>query len=114
MIIAVIKNKGGTGKTTTSVSLAAAFVELGYNLLLVDMDPQASASVHLGASSGALLPSVSNVLFGGMDIRSAIRYFIQGIFPYLYCIQHFQGLIIPVNILISLTDKFLLYLGGSC
>jgi chromosome partitioning protein len=73
VIIAVINNKGGTGKTTTSVSLGAAFAELGYNVLVVDMDPQSSASIYLGATSGTLFPSVSNIIFDGMRVKSAIR-----------------------------------------
>jgi chromosome partitioning protein len=73
MIIAVINNKGGTGKTTTSVNLGGAFAELGYEVLVVDLDPQASASLYLGATSGTLEPSVSNVLFDGIGVRSAIR-----------------------------------------
>lgn len=73
MIIAVINNKGGTGKTTTSVNLGAAFAELGYNVLLVDLDPQASASISLGATFATLSPSVSNVLFDDLWIKSAIR-----------------------------------------
>jgi len=73
VIIAVMNNKGGTGKTTTAVNLGAAFAELGHRVLVVDLDPQASASIYLGATSGTLLPSVSNVLFDGMSIKSAIR-----------------------------------------
>ncbi len=45
--IAVVNRKGGSGKTTTAVSLAAAFAERGQSVLLIDLDPQASASVWL-------------------------------------------------------------------
>ena len=45
--IAVVNRKGGSGKTTTAVSLAAAFAERGESVLLIDLDPQASASVWL-------------------------------------------------------------------
>ncbi len=47
-ILAIINNKGGVGKTTSAVNLAAAFAEKGKNTLLVDLDPAASASLHLG------------------------------------------------------------------
>ncbi|NOX89884.1 MAG: ParA family protein [Calditrichaeota bacterium] len=47
-LIAIINNKGGVGKTTSAVNLGAAFAEKGIPTLLVDLDPAASASIHLG------------------------------------------------------------------
>ena len=47
-LLAIVNNKGGVGKTTSAVNLAAAFAEAGKSALLVDLDPAASASVHLG------------------------------------------------------------------
>jgi chromosome partitioning protein len=49
--IAIVNSKGGVGKTTTAVCLAGALVDRGRRVLLVDLDPQASASVWLGAPS---------------------------------------------------------------
>lgn len=46
--IAIVNNKGGVGKTTSVVNLGAAFAEMGKPTLIVDLDPAASASVHLG------------------------------------------------------------------
>ncbi|MEJ2543900.1 MAG: ParA family protein [Calditrichaceae bacterium] len=47
-LIVVINNKGGVGKTTSVVNLAASFARLGKKTLLVDLDPSASASIHIG------------------------------------------------------------------
>jgi len=49
--IAVVNSKGGVGKTTTTVCLAGALVDMGRRVLLIDLDPQASASIWLGAPS---------------------------------------------------------------
>ena len=47
-IIAVSQHKGGTGKTTTCINLAASLCDLGKNVLVVDLDPQASLTVSMG------------------------------------------------------------------
>lgn len=49
--IAVVNSKGGVGKTTTTVCLAGALVDMGRRVLLIDLDPQASASIWLGTPS---------------------------------------------------------------
>lgn len=73
MIIAIINNKGGTGKTTTCVNLAAFLASSGYRMLLVDLDSQASASLSLGIDRNRLSPSSAHVLFGTAKVAEAIR-----------------------------------------
>ncbi|MCD6396773.1 MAG: ParA family protein [Spirochaetaceae bacterium] len=73
MIISVINNKGGTGKTSTSVNLSAALVSMDFRVLLVDLDAQANASLSLGIPYTELSPSIFDVLFNGLSIRTAIR-----------------------------------------
>lgn len=61
-VIALMNQKGGVGKTTTTVNLAAALAELGRTALVVDLDPQAHATLHLGVDPGELTGSVYDLL----------------------------------------------------
>ena len=72
-ILPVINNKGGVGKTTTTVNVAAGLARLGRRVLLVDLDCQASASLSLGVGRGDLEPSSAAVLFGQVPLHEAIR-----------------------------------------
>jgi chromosome partitioning protein len=62
--IAIINQKGGVGKTTTAVNLSAALARAGQRVGLIDIDPQAHASLHLGLDPRANVPTVYDVLTG--------------------------------------------------
>ncbi|MCA9211450.1 MAG: ParA family protein [Planctomycetales bacterium] len=66
--IAVINQKGGVGKTTTTVNLAAALARSGKRVCLVDFDPQAHATLHLGIDPDAGGTSIYDVLAGNAHI----------------------------------------------
>src|SRR6202035_2016598 len=60
--IAIINQKGGVGKTTTTVNLAAALAESGQRVYVLDLDPQAHATTHLGIEPDGKSPSMYDVL----------------------------------------------------
>jgi len=74
VIIAVFNSKGGVGKTTVAVNLAAALAGPRRRVLLVDLDSQSNASVWLGASRNHLRPSSASVLLEKYPIVKAIRH----------------------------------------
>ncbi|MDV6031622.1 MAG: ParA family protein [Phycisphaera sp. RhM] len=71
--IAVINQKGGVGKTTSSVNLSAALAQSGRRVCVMDLDPQAHASLHLGITAVDDQPSMYEILCGNASITEAKR-----------------------------------------
>ncbi len=80
MILSFVNVKGGVGKTTTAVNLAAVFAETGLRTLVVDLDPQGSASYSLGLPNDWQGPSVHGVLLDDASVaRSVIETGLDGV-----------------------------------
>jgi chromosome partitioning protein len=70
-VYAIANQKGGVGKTTTAVNLAACVAEAGYESLLIDIDPQANATIGLGLPK-TLAPTVYDVLVGEHTLNAVV------------------------------------------
>lgn len=71
MIIAIANQKGGVGKTTTTVNVGAALARAGFRVLVIDLDPQAHVTLHLGLNPADERPGIYHLLTGSTNIASA-------------------------------------------
>jgi chromosome partitioning protein len=72
-VLAIANQKGGVGKTTTAVNLGAALAELGYRVLVIDLDPQGNATTGLGIDARNVQSSVYDVVVNGMPLEDCIE-----------------------------------------
>ncbi len=72
MILSLVNQKGGVGKTTTAVSLTAAMKSLGKRVLLCDFDPQANATSGLGVEKSDVISSIYDVIINDVPAKDAV------------------------------------------
>ena len=72
-IISLVNQKGGVGKTTTSINLSASLAVLGKRVLLVDLDPQGNTTTGVGFNKGDINLSVYDVITGKCNVVDAIK-----------------------------------------
>src|SRR5688572_3797497 len=77
-VIAFANQKGGVGKTTSSVNIAAALAAAHHRVLLIDLDPQGNATMGSGIDKGTLSKSINQILQEEIDITEAIVRTIAG------------------------------------
>lgn len=98
--IAVMNQKGGVGKTTSSVNLAAALANRGERVCLIDLDPQGHASFHVGVEAAGSTPTVYDVLTGQKTLAD------------IRCLISDQLSLLPANIDLAAAEMELVDLKG--
>lgn len=101
-IIAIANQKGGVGKTTTTVNLAASLARAGRNVLLVDLDPQGNATMGSGIEKSELACSIYDLLLGESDFSEVVTYADQAGYE-----------ILPANADLTAAEVMLLKAGDS-
>ena len=72
-IIALVNQKGGVGKTTSSINLAACLGYLGKKALLIDLDPQGNSTTGLGIDKGDIKKSIYDLLIDEAELKEVIK-----------------------------------------
>ena len=72
-VLAIANQKGGVGKTTTAVNLGAALAELGFRVLVVDLDPQGNATTGLGISHRNVEGSIYDVIMNDTPVEDCVE-----------------------------------------
>lgn len=98
-IVAIFNQKGGVGKTTTAVNLAAAIGAYGYKVLLVDIDPQGNSTSGLGINKRELAKSTYDMLIHGVSAKDIL---IKTKFENLW--------LLPANMNLAAADLELVYM----
>jgi len=99
--IALINQKGGVGKTTTTFNLGAALARRGFRVLLVDLDPQAHLTYHAGIAAHELELTLLDVLTGEATLSEVV------------CLRNEQLHLVPSNLGLSRAQKVLTEPGSE-